>query len=46
MFAYEELASEGLITPETGSGTYIAMSPVALRFRDPDGLTLSCTGLR
>jgi DNA-binding transcriptional regulator YhcF (GntR family) len=44
-FAYEELASEGLVRSKTGSGTHVAAGVRRLRFRDPDGLTVRCVGI-
>ena len=45
IFAYEELASEGLVTSRPGSGTRIAARACAVRLHDPDGLTIHCAGL-
>lgn len=46
LFAYEELAADGWLNGLTGSGTQIASQPVAVRFTDPDGLTLHGLGVR
>jgi GntR family transcriptional regulator/MocR family aminotransferase len=40
LFAYEELAADGLLTGTIGSGTRVATSARPIQFADPDGLTL------
>jgi DNA-binding GntR family transcriptional regulator len=40
LFAYEELAADGLLTGTIGSGTRVATATRPIRFADPDGLTL------
>lgn len=40
LFAYEELAADGLLTGTIGSGTRVAASAAPIRFADPDGLRL------
>jgi GntR family transcriptional regulator/MocR family aminotransferase len=46
LFAYEELAADGLLSGRTGSGTSVAWGAEAVRFADPDGLSLEGFGLR
>ena len=45
LFAYEELAADGVLGGEVGSGTRVASSVRIARLSDPDGLTFECLGL-
>lgn len=45
LFAYEELASRGLLVGRVGSGTRVAAQARAALLADPDGNTLHCSGL-
>jgi len=44
VFAYEELAADGLLRGRTGSGTCVERGSRVVRLRDPDGLTFDCIG--
>ena len=45
LFAYEELAADGVLSGEVGAGTQVGRSVRIARFSDPDGLTFECLGL-
>jgi len=45
LFAYEELAADGWLSRKTGSGTRVAWRAQAVRFADPDGLSIDGLGL-
>ena len=44
LFAYEELAADGVIGGRVGSGTRVRTEAWVAGFSDPDGLKLECVG--
>jgi DNA-binding GntR family transcriptional regulator len=44
LFAYEELAADGLLRGRIGSGTRVERGSRVVRLRDPDGLSFECIG--
>jgi GntR family transcriptional regulator/MocR family aminotransferase len=46
LFAYEELATEELVTGQIGSGTRVACEATNERFTDPDGQAIYVVGVR
>jgi len=42
LFAYEELAADGVVCGRTGSGTRVDRTTTALCFLDPDGHAVHC----
>lgn len=46
LFAYEELATEQLVTGQIGSGTRVACDAATARFTDPDGQAIYVVGVR
>lgn len=46
LFAYEELATEQLVTGQIGSGTRVACDATTARFTDPDGQAIYVVGVR
>ena len=46
LFAYEELATEQLVTGQIESGTRVACDAATARFTDPDGQAIYVVGVR
>lgn len=46
LFAYEELAADGLVAGRIGAGTRVDSGSAAVRLLDPDGQAVYCVGLR
>lgn len=44
LYAYEELAADGLLDGRVGSGTRVRQEIHVVQFVDPDGLMLECIG--
>lgn len=42
LFAYEELAADGVLSGRTGSGTRVARAARAMQLIDPDGIAFDC----
>jgi GntR family transcriptional regulator / MocR family aminotransferase len=45
LFAYEELATEQVLTGQIGSGTRVACEATTARFTDPDGQAIYLVGV-
>jgi GntR family transcriptional regulator/MocR family aminotransferase len=46
LFAYEELAADGLLAGRIGAGTQVATAAISARVADPDGHAVQLDGFR